>query len=130
MACLLVIQIDIQAVWWEIPRKVVFFEIFLHWFKCTNYSLYDIGKYFQKYSWKYHFFAVLGTVIKWPKVTGSAWQKMTYCEIFTISNADCLVMKQIGNRPITEADTDCWYFLDWFSHLSKLYLICNFIYQN
>ena len=26
----------------EIPRKVVFFEIFLHWFKCTNYSLYDM----------------------------------------------------------------------------------------
>ena len=26
----------------EIPQKVVFFEIFLHWFKCTNYSLYDM----------------------------------------------------------------------------------------
>ena len=26
----------------EIPRKVVFKKIFLHWFKCTNYSLYDI----------------------------------------------------------------------------------------
>ena len=26
----------------EIPGKVVYFEIFLHWFKCTNYSLYDI----------------------------------------------------------------------------------------
>ena len=23
-------------------EKVVFFEIFLHWFKCTNYSLYDM----------------------------------------------------------------------------------------
>ena len=34
-------------------------------------------------------------------------QRMTYCEIFTISNADYLVTKKIGNQPITEADTDC-----------------------
>ena len=33
---------------WEIPPKVVFFEIFLHWFRCMEYSLYDIKKYFQK----------------------------------------------------------------------------------
>ena len=26
----------------EMPRKVVFFEIFLDWFKCTNYILYDM----------------------------------------------------------------------------------------
>ena len=26
----------------EIPRKVVFLKIFLHSFKCTNYSLYDM----------------------------------------------------------------------------------------
>ena len=30
-------------------------------------------------------------------------QRMTYCEIFTIGNADCLVMKKIGNRTITES---------------------------
>ena len=30
----------LQIYAWEIPRKVV--EIFLNWFKCTNYSLYDI----------------------------------------------------------------------------------------
>jgi hypothetical protein len=34
-------------------------------------------------------------------------QRMTYCEIFTMSNADYLVMKKIGNQPITKADTDC-----------------------
>ena len=47
----------------EIPQKVVFFEIFLHWLKCTNFSLYDFKNYFQKYNWKYHLYAVLGTVI-------------------------------------------------------------------
>ena len=31
---------------------------------------------------------------------------MTYCIKFTILYNDCLVMKKIGNRPITEADTD------------------------
>ena len=31
----------------EISWKVVFFEIFLHWFKCTNYSLYDMN-FFSK----------------------------------------------------------------------------------
>ena len=31
-------------------------------------------------------------------------QRMTNCELFTIANADCLVMKKIGYRPITEAD--------------------------
>ena len=61
---------------WEIPRKVVFLEIILHWFKCTNYSLYDIKKYFQKYKWKYHLSAVLGKVIKCPKGTGSAWETL------------------------------------------------------
>jgi hypothetical protein len=30
--------------------------------------------------------------------------RMTYCEIFTIGNADSLVMKKIGYWPITEAD--------------------------
>ena len=65
--------LTLQICAWEIPRKVVFFEIFLHWFKCTNYSLYDIKKYFQKYNWKYHL-PVLGTVIKCPKGTGSAWE--------------------------------------------------------
>ena len=35
--------------------------------KCTDYTLYDIKKYFQKYNWKYHLSAVLGTLIKWPK---------------------------------------------------------------
>ena len=34
--------ITLQICTWEIPRKVVLFEIFLHWFKCTNYTLYDI----------------------------------------------------------------------------------------
>ena len=48
-----------------VPLKVVFFEIFLRWF--TNYSLYDIKKYFQKYNQKYHLSVVLGTVIKCPK---------------------------------------------------------------
>ena len=32
----------LQIYAWEIPRKVVFLEIFFHWFKCTNYSLYDM----------------------------------------------------------------------------------------
>ena len=31
---------------------------------------------------------------------------MTNCEIFAIGDADCSVMKKIGNRPIKEADTD------------------------
>jgi hypothetical protein len=34
-------------------------------------------------------------------------QRMTYYEIFRISDADYLVMKKIGIRPITEDDTDC-----------------------
>ena len=48
-----------------------FIEIVLHWFKCMNYSLYDIEKYFQKYEWKYHLSRVLGMIIKYPKGTGS-----------------------------------------------------------
>ena len=59
----------------EIPRKAIFFEIFLNWFKCTNYSLYDMIFFLQKYNWKYHLSAVLGTVIKCPKGTGNAWEK-------------------------------------------------------
>jgi hypothetical protein len=39
-------------------------------------------------------------------------QNMTYFEIFTIGNADCLVMKKISNRPITQADIDYRIFLD------------------
>ena len=31
-------------------------------------------KHFQKYKWKYHLSAVLGTVTKCPKGTGSAWE--------------------------------------------------------
>ena len=50
----------------EIPPKVVFFEIFLNWFKCTNYTLSDMI-----------FFALLGTVIKCQKGTASAWEKNT-----------------------------------------------------
>ena len=57
--------------------KSCIFKIFLHWLKCTNYSLYDINKCFAKYNWKYHLFAVLGTVIKCPKGTGSAWEIIT-----------------------------------------------------
>jgi hypothetical protein len=42
-------------------------------------------------------------------------QRMTYCEIFTISNADCLVMKKIGNwlliKPIL-IDKKIW--IDFF----------------
>ena len=34
--------ITLQICAWEIPRKVLFSETFLYWFKCTNYSLYDI----------------------------------------------------------------------------------------
>ena len=60
----------------EIPRKVVFFEIFLYWFKCTNYSLCDMI-FFPKYNWKYHISSVLGTVIKCQKGTGSALEKNT-----------------------------------------------------
>ena len=33
-------------------------------------------------------------------------QGMTYYVKFIIIKKDCLVMKKIGNRPITEADTD------------------------
>ena len=33
-------------------------------------------------------------------------QGMTYCIKFTILYKDCLVMKKIGNRLITEANTD------------------------
>ena len=29
------------------------------------------------------------------------------CEIFTILDADCLVMKKIGNQPVADANTDC-----------------------
>ena len=32
----------LQICVWEIPQNVVYFEIFLHWFKCMNYSWYDI----------------------------------------------------------------------------------------
>jgi hypothetical protein len=35
--------------------------------------------------------------------------------MFTIRIADCLVMKKIGNRPITEADSDWWNFWIDFS---------------
>ena len=38
---------------------------------------------------------------------------MTYCIKFTILYKDCLVMKKIGNWPITEADTN-------FSKLQKM----------
>ena len=55
---------------------------------------------------------------------------MTYCAIFTIGIADCLVMKKNGNWPITEAVNNYWNCLGWFFHLSKLYLICRFIYHN
>ena len=55
----------------EIPWKVVFLKIFLHWYRCMSYSLYDIKKYFPKYNWKYHSSAVLGTVIKRPKGMGN-----------------------------------------------------------
>ena len=54
-------------------EKLYFFEIFLHWFKCTNYILYDMI-FFPKYNWKYNLSVVLGTVIKCPKGTGSAWE--------------------------------------------------------
>ena len=67
---------------WEIPRKVVFLEIFFHWFKCTNYSLYDVKKYFQKYNWKYHLFAVLGTVNKCAKDTGSAGEILLHKKLY------------------------------------------------
>ena len=40
-------EIPRKVVFLKIPQKVVFLEIFLHWFKCTNYSLYDI-KIFPK----------------------------------------------------------------------------------
>ena len=40
-------------------------------------------------------------------------QGMTYFVKFTILYKDCLVMKKIGNRPITEADTN-------FSKLQKM----------
>ena len=35
-------SISLQIYVKEIPRKVVFLKIFLHWCKCTNYSLYDM----------------------------------------------------------------------------------------
>ena len=35
-------------------------------------------KYFQKYNWIYHLSAVLGTVIKCPKGTGSAWEILNH----------------------------------------------------
>ena len=57
-------------------------------------------------------------IIICKKVYKSSTHRITYCEIFTIGNADGLVMKKIGNRLITEADTDCWNFLDWFFQLS------------
>ena len=40
-------------------------------------------------------------------------QGMTYCIKLTIIYKDCLVMKKIGNRPITEVDTN-------FSKLQKM----------
>ena len=49
-----------------IPQKGVCFEIFLNWFKCTNYTLSDMI-----------FFALLGTVNKCKKGTASAWEKNT-----------------------------------------------------
>ena len=66
----------------EIPWKVVFFAILLHWFKCTNYSLYDINKYFQKHNWKYHSSAVFGTVIKCPKGTRSTWETLHHKKLY------------------------------------------------
>ena len=53
-------------------EKLYFFEIFLHWFKSVWYDFFP-----KKYNWKYHIFAVLGTVIKCQKGTGSAWEKTT-----------------------------------------------------
>ena len=40
------ISSTLQICAWQIPRKVVFFEKKLYWFKCTIYSLYDIKRYF------------------------------------------------------------------------------------
>ena len=57
-------------------------RIFLHRFKYTNCSLYDIRKYFQKYNWKYHLSAVLGAVIKCQKSTGSAWETLHYTKLY------------------------------------------------
>ena len=65
--------------------KSCIFEIsrlFLHRFKYTNFSLYDIRKYFQKYNWKYHLSAVLGVVIKCQKSTGSAWETLHYKKLY------------------------------------------------
>ena len=67
---------------WELPRKVVFFEIFLHWFKSTKYILYDMISFFQKYNWKYHLSTVLGTVIKCPKDTGSALETLHHKKLY------------------------------------------------
>ena len=42
---------------------------------------------------------------------GVLQQGMNYCIKFTILYKDCLVMKKIGKRPITEADTDFFPYL-------------------
>ena len=45
---------------------------------------------------------------------------MTNCEIFAIGDADCSVMKKIGNRPIKEADTD-FFQIHKFIHMHTNY---------
>ena len=54
---------------WSTTKSCIFWNI-LRWFKFTNYSLYDIKKYFQKYNWKYR----LSPVIKCPKGNITPWK--------------------------------------------------------
>ena len=46
-------------------------------------------------------------------------QGKTYCKKVTILYKDCLVMKKIGNRPITEADTNFSKVSERFQEVSR-----------
>ena len=62
----------------------------LYFWNCTTKSLYNmIFFFFQKYNWKYKLSAVLGTVIKCPKGTGSTWEKTHRKVVFSYKQYIC-----------------------------------------
>ena len=111
-------------------EKLYFWNI-LDWFKCTNYSLYDIKKYFQKYNWKYHLSAVLGTVIKCPKGTGSAWETLHHEKLYFWQSiylqCRCLLIRVIRLREISPEHQVSWPTILGNSYLhSSVHTLLNF----
>ena len=52
--------------------------------------------FFQKYNWKYHMFALLGTVTKSEKGTRSAWEKAQWKVVFFTSNIFAVYLPALG----------------------------------